>query len=74
MVNHLKRRNTNNSVDVLLPWLSALLRVHYLDLNSMSDLIECLLSLLTDDSGAFSEAVKSQIHEVYESLNQTLKH
>jgi len=58
-------------VVVILPWLSAMAKVSSLE--KLSDLVECLLGLLSDESGNLSEKVKAEIMEIYQTLSETLQ-
>lgn len=66
-------------VDVLLPWLSALVKHQFLDpkrfqdsedsLQLRSTLIECLLTILSDEKSSMSERVRQEVQDVCEALS-----
>jgi len=58
-------------VIVILPWLSAMAKVTSLE--KLGDLVECLLGLLSDESGSLSDKVKGEIMEIYQTLSETLQ-
>ena len=62
--------NKRDFVDVLLPWLAEFTKRKCDDLELTSQLIECLLGLIEDESGALTEKLRNEILSIYESLNQ----
>lgn len=63
--------NKRDFVDILLPWLSEFTKQRCENLNLVSELIECLLGLISDDSGSLNDRLRNEILEIYESLSQT---
>ena len=62
--------NKMDYVDVLIPWLAEFTKKKCENLELTSQLIECLLGLIGDESGSLSEKVRNEILSIYESLNQ----
>lgn len=55
---------------MLLPWLTSLAKNG--SISNLSELVECLLDLLGDESGILSDKVKAEIMEICQAMSETL--
>lgn len=66
--------NKRDFVDILLPWLAEFTKKGSCDnLDLVSELIECLLGLLADDTGFLNERVRNEILAIYQSLSHSFQ-
>jgi len=63
--------NKCDFVDVLLPWLAEFTKKKCDNLDLVSELIECLLGLIADESGSLNERLRNEILQIYQSLSQS---